>query len=84
MIRVLVVDDHGVVRKGIMQIVSDYPDMEVGGEARGGIRNFEPAACPRGPLGAGDAGPGADCIRETTDPWSQLDLATLVVNLHSS
>jgi len=41
MIRVLVVDDHSVVRKGIVQIVSDSPDIEVGGEAATGQEALE-------------------------------------------
>jgi DNA-binding NarL/FixJ family response regulator len=34
MIRVLVADDHPVVRRGLRQILADQPDMAVGGEAR--------------------------------------------------
>lgn len=34
MIRVLVADDHPVVRRGVKQILAEEPDMEVGGEAR--------------------------------------------------
>jgi len=41
MIRVLVIDDHSVVRKGIIQIVSDSPDIEVGGEAATGQEALE-------------------------------------------
>ena len=33
MIRVLIADDHPVVRRGLRQIVEDEPDMSVGGEA---------------------------------------------------
>ena len=33
MIRVLIADDHPVVRRGLRQIVEDEPDMNVGGEA---------------------------------------------------
>lgn len=33
MIRILVVDDHTVVRQGLRSIVAEEPDMEVGGEA---------------------------------------------------
>ena len=41
MIRILVADDHSVVRKGIMQIVADCPDMEVDGEAATGDEALE-------------------------------------------
>jgi two-component system, NarL family, invasion response regulator UvrY len=34
MIRILIVDDHTVVRRGLKQIVSEETDMEVAGEAR--------------------------------------------------
>ena len=36
MIRVLVVDDHDIVRDGVRQIVSETRDIEVGGEANSG------------------------------------------------
>lgn len=36
MIRVLIADDHTIVRKGIKQILADTPDIEVGGEAANG------------------------------------------------
>jgi DNA-binding NarL/FixJ family response regulator len=41
MIRILVADDHGVVRKGIAQIVADSPDMEVTAEAATGEEAME-------------------------------------------
>jgi DNA-binding NarL/FixJ family response regulator len=34
MIKVIVVDDHPVVRRGLKQIIEDEPDMEVAGEAK--------------------------------------------------
>ena len=33
MIKVLIVDDHPVVRRGLKQIIEDEPDMEIAGEA---------------------------------------------------
>jgi DNA-binding NarL/FixJ family response regulator len=36
MIKVLIADDHAIVRKGLKQILSDIPDMEVFGEADSG------------------------------------------------
>ena len=41
MIRILVVDDHSVVRKGLIQIVTDSPGMEVAGEASSGQEALE-------------------------------------------
>jgi DNA-binding NarL/FixJ family response regulator len=40
-IRILVADDHSVVRKGIMQIVADSPGMEVVGEASTGQETLD-------------------------------------------
>lgn len=34
MIRVIIVDDHPVVRRGLRQIIEDEPDMKVAGEAK--------------------------------------------------
>jgi len=36
MIKILIADDHAVVRRGLKQIVAETPDMTVGGEARNG------------------------------------------------
>lgn len=36
MIRVFIVDDHPVVRKGICGLLAEYPDIEVVGESEGG------------------------------------------------
>ena len=33
MIRILIADDHAIVRRGFIQVVGDQPDMEVVGEA---------------------------------------------------
>ena len=37
MIRVLIADDHAIVRQGLRQILADTPDMQVGGEAGDGF-----------------------------------------------
>ena len=37
MIRVLVVDDHAVVRRGVLQVLAEAPDMIVTGEADSGL-----------------------------------------------
>ena len=41
MIRILVADDHSVVRQGIKQIIADSPDMEIAGEAATGQEALE-------------------------------------------
>ena len=41
MIRILIADDHSVVRQGIQQIVSEYPNMVVAAEAASGEEALE-------------------------------------------
>lgn len=36
-IKVLIADDHAIVRRGLRQILSDIPDLEVAGEAGDGV-----------------------------------------------
>ena len=40
-IRVVIVDDHAVIRAGLRQLLSGTPDIEVVGEADGGSRAVE-------------------------------------------
>jgi len=40
MIKVIIVDDHPVVRRGLRQIIEDEPDMEVAGEAQNAAECF--------------------------------------------
>lgn len=42
-IRILVVDDHAVVRKGLAMVLRQEPDFEVVGEAENGIKGLEAA-----------------------------------------
>lgn len=43
MIRVLVVDDHAIIRKGLKQILDDTEDMRVTGEAESGMQAIQMA-----------------------------------------
>ncbi len=43
MIRILVADDHAIVRQGLKQIVADTPDMVVAGEASNGQEALDKA-----------------------------------------
>lgn len=43
-IRVLIADDHSLVREGLRHILADFPDLEVVGEAADGPRAVELAA----------------------------------------
>ncbi len=40
-IKVLIADDHAIVRKGLKQVLEEAPDMEVGGEASNGTEALE-------------------------------------------
>ena len=40
-IRILIVDDHAVVRKGLVMVLRQEPDFEVIGEAENGIKGLE-------------------------------------------
>lgn len=40
-IKILIVDDHSVVRKGICQIINDQSDMQVAGEAGDGLEALD-------------------------------------------
>ena len=41
MIRILIADDHGIVRSGLKQIIAENPDMVVAAEAAGGQEALE-------------------------------------------
>lgn len=40
-IRVLIADDHAIIRQGLKQILSDTEDLEVAGEADGGVKALQ-------------------------------------------
>ncbi|MCK5097187.1 MAG: response regulator transcription factor, partial [Desulfobacteraceae bacterium] len=42
-IKILIADDHSVVRKGICQVIEDQPDMEVAGVACDGVEALDKA-----------------------------------------
>nr|MBA2555562.1 response regulator [Geodermatophilaceae bacterium] len=44
MIRILIVDDHGVVRRGLEQLLESHPDMTVVGAAADGEQAIAMAA----------------------------------------
>jgi len=43
MIRILVADDHPIVRAGLKQLIAEYKDIEISGEASDGKEAFEKA-----------------------------------------
>ncbi|KAF7598787.1 MAG: DNA-binding response regulator [Candidatus Dactylopiibacterium carminicum] len=40
-IRVLIADDHAIIRQGLKQILSDTDDLEIAGEADGGVKALQ-------------------------------------------
>lgn len=62
MIRVLLCDDHRIVREGLKQVLADDAEIEVCGEARTGTEALAQVQALR-PAQAGDlAGPGLDVV----------------------
>jgi two-component system response regulator NreC len=85
MIRVIIADDHSVVREGIRQILSNEPDMEVVGEAVDGMEALEMVRMMRPDVIVLDIGmPGASglevisLIREVAP-----ECAVVVLTMHS-
>ena len=46
MIRVLIADDHGIVRSGLRMLIERQPDMEVVAEAEDGVAALEATQAP--------------------------------------
>jgi two-component system NarL family response regulator len=44
-IRVLVVDDHPLFRRGLVEMLAEEPDIEVVGEAGDGLEAIQKADC---------------------------------------
>ena len=85
MIRVLVADDHGVVREGLKQIIADSPDLDAVGEASNGEETLEKALtldCDMVVLDITMPGRnGFDVMRELRA--QKPDLRVLMLSMHS-
>ncbi len=55
-VRVMIVDDHAVVRSGLSTFLMAYDDLEFVGDASGGLEAVR--KCPDLPLRRGPDGPG--------------------------
>lgn len=84
MIRVLIADDHAVVRHGIRQILADEPDMRIFGEARDGAEALDQIRKHDWDLVILDInmpGPGAlDILKEVREARPKLPV--LVFSMH--
>jgi DNA-binding NarL/FixJ family response regulator len=84
MIRVLVADDHAIVRRGLKQILTAEPDMSVVGEARDGVEALEFArkhACDVVVLDVSMPGPsGLEVLKDLKRERPKLPV--LVLSIH--
>ncbi len=83
-LRVLIVDDHGIVRAGTRSLLEGQPDIEVVGEAAGGEEAIEKAKQLRPDLVLMDiAMPGMNGIEATRRIKEELpDTSVLVLSMH--
>jgi two-component system, NarL family, invasion response regulator UvrY len=82
--RVLIADDHAVVRQGLRQILSDCSDIAVGGEAANGQEVFEKARGAKWDLVVLDISmpgqSGVDILKQLKH--EQPELPVLVLSMH--
>lgn len=85
MIRILIADDHSIVRSGLKQIVSECPDMVVTGEAANGAEALELARTQDFDIAIIDiAMPGRGGLEILKDLRAQTpSLRIMVLSMHS-
>jgi two-component system invasion response regulator UvrY len=85
MIRVLIADDHPIVRQGLRQILSEIPDMVVAGEAVNGQEALDQVRAGGWDVLVLDITmpdrSGLDILRELR--YQQPDLPVLVLSIHA-
>jgi DNA-binding NarL/FixJ family response regulator len=83
-IRILIVDDHPLLRQGLIGLISTQPDFEVCGEASGVAEARQMAASARPDVAIVDLtlkdGNGIELIKEFTEQYPHLKI--LVVSMH--
>lgn len=83
-IRILIVDDHPLLRQGLIGLISTQPDFEVCGEASGVAEARQIAATARPDVAIVDLtlkdGNGIELIKEFREQYPQLKI--LVVSMH--
>ena len=83
-IRVLVVDDHDLFRRGLIEVLEDETDMEVIGEARNGKEAIEVAGTSNPDVVFMDLNmPGQNGIEATayiTQKWPEMKVLVLTVS----
>lgn len=86
LIRVLIADDHTIVRSGVRLLLEAEPDIEVVGEALDGSQAYELAVALRPDVVLMDiAMPGVDGLEATRQIKSQIPaIQVLVLTMHRS
>jgi two-component system response regulator NreC len=84
-IRVLLADDHGIVRQGVKMILSNEPDIEVVGEAEDGLQAVEMAKRLKPDVAVLDISmPGINGIEATRQIKAALpSVQTLALTMHA-
>lgn len=85
MIKILLVDDHAVVRMGLKMLLNAHPDMEVAGEASEGNEGIQKALELRPDVIVMDLSMphGKDGLSATSELKKQLpDVAILILTMH--
>jgi len=82
--RILIADDHGIVRSGIRLLLERQPDLEVVAEAADGVDAFEQALATRPHLCVLDVGmPRMTGLQATREIRSHLpDTQVLILSMH--
>lgn len=84
--RILIADDHAIVRRGLRQILSDISDMDVAGEASSGVELLELVRSDRWDaivLDLNMPGPGGlDVLQELKH--IRPDLPVLILSIHGA
>jgi len=84
--RILIADDHGIVRGGLKLLIDRQPDMEVVAEAEDGVEAFERALQSRPDLCVMDVSmprmTGLQAARELTS--RRDDLRVLILSMHDN
>ena len=85
MIRLLIVDDHPVVRAGLVGMLSDEPGFEVVGEASNGEQAVRIAAATRPDVVLMDLRmPGVDGVEATSQITAAGDVKVLILTTYES
>lgn len=85
MIRLLIIDDHAIVRKGIWSLLADFPDLEVVGEAADGEEGLSKARELRPDVIILDISlPGRGGVEVLRELRQEIDqVAVLILSMHA-